>query len=276
MKHSSKNVKKEGYLEEKHRFFHLRDSAGQERDFHFHEFDKIVILISGNVDYMVENNIYSLQPGDYLLVPHHTIHKAVIDKTVPYERIIFYLNGNYYSGLIPDAGISECFDSAYKSGGYLLRPDANQTAELSETLSRYENYSGGSLEAMRDALMVQLLIQIGCLSSNDSSVSYGKHNEKIETILSYINENSSEKLSVDELADMLYLSRYHFMRLFKESTGMSVHAYVTQRRLMNASRLIREGLPAAQAARQSGFDDYSVFYKAFKKNFGISPGDLKK
>ena len=45
---------REGYLNENFRMFHLRDTAGQERDFHFHEFDKIVILISGSVNYMVE------------------------------------------------------------------------------------------------------------------------------------------------------------------------------------------------------------------------------
>ena len=53
---------REGYLNENFRMFHLRDTAGQERDFHFHEFDKIVILISGSVNYMVEGTDYTLEP----------------------------------------------------------------------------------------------------------------------------------------------------------------------------------------------------------------------
>jgi quercetin dioxygenase-like cupin family protein len=51
---SESSYSREGYLHENFRYFHLRDNAGQERDYHFHEFDKIVVLISGSVTYMVE------------------------------------------------------------------------------------------------------------------------------------------------------------------------------------------------------------------------------
>ena len=277
MNFSVKSAKNEGYLEQSHHFFHLRDTAGQERDFHFHEFDKIVILISGHVDYAVENNIYSLRPWNILLIPHHTIHKALIDKSEPYERIIIYLSSTYYSGILPEAGITSCLDRANESGGYLLFPDSSQISDIADILHRYKTYSGGKIDAMRDILIVQLLIQLGSLTEepNHETVTE-KHDVKIEQVLSYINENLTENLSVDELADMVYLSKYHFMRLFKENTGSSVHAYVRQRRLMHASRLIRSGVPAVQAAQRSGFEDYSVFYRAFKNNFGTTPGELKK
>ena len=84
------------------------------------------------------------------------------------------------------------------------------------------------------------------------------------------------ELTVDELADRVFLSKYHFMRLFKAQTGSTVYAYVRQKRLMNASRLIREGVPAQKAAAESGFGDYSAFHRAFKESFGTSPGKLKK
>ena len=59
-------------------------------------------------------------------------------------------------------------------------------------------------------------------------------------------------------------------------TGVTVHAYVRQKRLVNAARLIREGTPAAKAAADSGFTDYSAFHRAFRESFGMSPGKLKK
>ena len=64
------------------------------------------------------------------------------------------------------------------------------------------------------------------------------------------------------------------MRLFKSQTGTTVHAYVRQKRLMHAARLIREGTPAAKAAAESGFGDYSAFHRAFKESFGVSPGKM--
>ena len=106
---------REGYLEENYHYFHLRDTAGQERDYHYHEFDKIVLLLSGRVDYAVESVSYALRPWDILLVKHHVIHKALIDKSVPYERIILYLDGGYFERLQPEAGLMNCFEQADRS-----------------------------------------------------------------------------------------------------------------------------------------------------------------
>ena len=102
-----------------------------------------------------------------------------------------------------------------------------------------------------------------------------EYNEKISAALSFINENLTSSLSVDELAAMCYLSRYHFMRLFKSQTGCTVHNYIRQKRLVLAARLIREGVGAQSAAAECGFTDYSAFHRAFTKTFGVSPGKLK-
>ncbi len=66
------------------------------------------------------------------------------------------------------------------------------------------------------------------------------------------------------------------MRLFKAQTGTTVHAYIRQKRLLTAARLLREGVPAARAAAESGFGDYSAFHRAFRESFGLNPGELRK
>ena len=240
---------REGYLHENYRYFHLRDTAGQERDFHFHDFDKLVLLLSGRVNYLVEDQSYLLRPWDLLLVKHHAIHKALIDRSEPYERIIIYLDRQYL-----------------------------QRAELGETLRAFERAREDSRfgsEAMRDTLMMQILIQVGRMAPAAPERSE-QADPKIRQVLSYINEHLEEELTVEQLSEQVYLSRYHFMRLFKAQTGSTVHAYVRQRRLLSAARLIREGVPAVKAAADSGFGDYSAFHRAFKECFGISPGELKK
>ena len=162
-----KTYSREGYLEENYHYFHLRDTAGQERDFHFHEFDKIVLLLSGRVDYAVEASNYDLHPWDILLVKHHAIHKAMIDKSEPYERIILYLDGNFFEHLLPEAGLMDCFDEADRRGEYCLVPDEKQRAELWETLQAFERAAKddrfGS-HTMCDTYVVQLLVQIGRIS----------------------------------------------------------------------------------------------------------------
>lgn len=271
---------KAGYLNENYRYFHLRDTAGQERDFHFHEFDKLVILLSGAVDYTVEGVTYSLAPGDVLIVRHHSIHKALIDVSVPYDRVIIYLNRSYFERLLPNAGLGAMFESGAVLGNDLFRLNAESREmlescleECEQSLSQNDSWSG----ALQDASMIRLLAILNRIVSATapSEQKPKSYDSKIADTLSYINENPSADLSVDALSERVFLSRYYFMRLFSEQTGSSVHAYVNQRRLLYASHLIREGTPAARAAAECGFSDYSTFHRAFKKAFGISPGQIK-
>ena len=272
--------RQEGYLNENYHYFHLKDSAGQERNFHFHEFDKIVLLLAGKVDYIVENITYSLQPWSVLLVGHHAIHKASIDVSTPYERIILYLDRRYFERVLPSAGLMECFKTADRTSRCLLLPDARHRQELTSFLQAYEAAASDpryASAAMCDTLIMQFLITLNRISALGESLepSDAGEDEKIRTVLSYINENLSQDLTIDLLAEKAFLSRYHFMRLFKEKTGSSAHAYIRQKRLLYAARLIREGMPASQAALECGFHDYSVFHRAFRECFGVRPADLK-
>lgn len=273
---------RKGYLDEDYHYFHLKDSSGQEHSFHFHEFNKVVLLLSGRVDYIVENTTYPLQPWSVLLVPHHAIHKAVIDVSEPYERIILYLDSDFLDRVLPNAGLMACFEAADRSGQYILLPDARQREELTALLRSFEAAMDDTLrgaEAMRDTLIMQffiLLNRIRPAGEPAAETRSPRMDPKIRDTLAHISENLSDDLSVDTLAARVFLSRYYFMRLFKAQTGDTVHAYIRQKRLLHAARLIREGMPAAQAASACGFHDYSVFNRAFRSSFDIRPADLQK
>lgn len=275
--HTQTAYRRAGYLDENYHYFHLRDTAGQELDFHFHDFDKLVILVEGKVNYLMENEDYRLAPRDILLVRHHSIHKALIDRSEPYERIIVYLSRSFFDRVLPEARLMDCFDQADRRNRHLLKPDGQQWSELKELFRSVEENSGedtGS-RAMRDTLIMQLLIRIGRISPSEDDEHAEAQDPKIQNTLSYIGENLNADLSVEALSERVYLSRYHFMRLFRSQTGTSVHAYVRQKRLLCAARLIREGVPAAKAASSCGFQDYSGFHRAFVGCFGCSPGKLK-
>lgn len=236
----------DGYLNENFRLFHLKDSSGQEKDFHFHEFDKIVILISGKVDYTVEGTTYKLEPWDILLVRHHMIHKAAIDLSVPYERIIIYLDSAYVERFAPNAGLMDCFAEAERRGYCLMRPDENAIAGLKDALGRLEDTQNDELfgaQLLRGTMLVQLLVLANRIMLSDKSHAdtVADSGGKIAPALSYINENLTNELNIDDMAALCYLSRYHFMRLFKAQTGCTVHNYIRQKRLVLAARLIREG-----------------------------------
>jgi len=262
---------REGYLKEDYRYFHLRDTAGQERDFHFHEFDKAVLLLDGRVDYTVEEKTYSLHPGDILCVPHHTIHRAEIDRSKPYERVILYIHRSFTERY----GLEDLFSP----GRHLFTPEGEEAEELKKALTDYEKAEkdrdyGASV--MRDSIFLQILVRIGRAGQGQIRVWKREHDPRLGDTVSFINAHLSEDITVDTLAERVYLSRYYFMRLFKEENGVTVHAYLRQKRLLYAARLIREGIPAGKAAMESGFGDYSAFHRAFRELFGVTPAGLQK
>ena len=89
------NYEKKGYLYDDFRMFHLRDEGGREYEYHYHEFYKILICISGNVTYSIEGHSYKLKPYDIVLVNQYDIHKPQVSGGDAYERVIFYISKEY-------------------------------------------------------------------------------------------------------------------------------------------------------------------------------------
>lgn len=87
-----------------------------------------------------------------------------------------------------------------------------------------------------------------------------------------IDDSPSDPASLSELADLCGLSRFQFLRSFTRATGLTPHAYVLQRRIDSARRLIGSGVPLAEAAAASGFFDQSHMTRHFTRLFGVTPG----
>ena len=99
-----KEINKRGYLKEDFRLFHLKDSRAQKVDYHYHAFDKLILLLGGKVTYVVEGVTYFLQPWDLLLVGHDLIHRPIIDPAEPYERVVIWLGREW----LGTGGFSTC------------------------------------------------------------------------------------------------------------------------------------------------------------------------
>ena len=96
-----------------------------------------------------------------------------------------------------------------------------------------------------------------------------------QKILSYIEEHLDENLSLDCLAKEFYMSKYHISHVFKDNLGLSIHQYITKKRLALCKQAIQGQMSITEAYQSFGFGDYSSFYRAFKKEYGISPKDFR-
>jgi AraC family transcriptional regulator len=101
---------------------------------------------------------------------------------------------------------------------------------------------------------------------------------KLRAVIAYIDAHLEAELSLDHLASMAHLSRYHFARLFKISTGLPPRQYVISRRVERAKELLceRDPLPLAKVATEVGFSDQSHFTRHFKRLVGITPRQFRQ
>jgi AraC-like DNA-binding protein len=276
-------VGKRGYLNEDFRLFHLKDSRAQKLEYHYHEFDKLILFLGGKVTYTIEGVTYFLKPWDVLLVQHNMIHKPEIDPSEPYERVVIWLGREWLGGRSdPEEPLDGCFDDARQQGFHLLRTDAerrlyymNIIAQLEDAL-RSEEFGARRLA---DVLCQQLLIGVNrdvlrYRTAQEEKDSY-RMDPKMEEIIRYIGEHLSEELNVDLLAGKFYLSRYYLMHRFKAVTGYTLHQYISQKRLLRAGELIRQGVPVMKAAEQAGYTEYSTFLRAFQNTFHMSPREFR-
>ena len=274
---------KRGYLHENFRLFHLKDSRAPKLDYHYHEFDKMILLLGGKVTYMVEGVTYFLKPWDLLLVQHDLIHRAVIDPSEPYERIVIWLGRDWLASRSDaDVQLETCFEQTGKKNFHLLRFSPKRRLVYMKILQDLEEAIRSEEfghQLLADTLCQQLMIAVNRdilknRTAEEQTDSY-QFDPKMEEILRYIAANLSEKLDVNTLAGHFYLSRYYLMHRFKAVTGYTVHQYISQKRLLRAGELIRSGVPVMKAASEVGFQEYSTFLRAFQSTFHANPRQIQ-
>lgn len=271
------SYEKTGYLHDDFRIFHLCGSTGDEINFHYHDFHKILIFIKGEVDYSIEGRSYSLRPGDIVFVPAGEVHRPIIHSGNEYERIIIYISKDYlYKYRTPEESLSQCLEEAHKKQSHVLRVPAFSNSRLGQIVSELEKSIDSTEfanELYHRTLFLEFMIQLNRIAIRNGIefLDTISNNRKIIEIIDYINEHLTEDLNIDALADAFFLSRYYLMHNFKEETGYTIGNYITTKRLLMARDLIESGTPITNACYECGFHNYSTFSRAYRKHFTNSP-----
>lgn len=269
---------KQGYLLEDFRLFHLNSQAGVRTEYHYHEFCKLLLLVSGTGSYWIEGRQYALQPGDIVLVGNDTVHRPEFEPGRPYERIIIYISPEFLRrASTQDCDLLSCF-SGEKT--HVLRPEKGgaQLLTIARELERELSGADYGRLVLSNGLLLRLLVQIGRELRREDLPKTGPakpQDPRVQAVMAYIDEHLTEDLSVEQIAEHCFMSKYHMMRLFRGDTGSSVYGYIIQRRLQLARELIGQGLSATESCFRCGFGSYSSFTRTYGKYFGTTPTGRK-
>ena len=257
--------------------FRYRDAYLKEVALHHHDFYEVYFFLSGNVQYIIENRSYLLTPGDVLLISPMELHQPMFGpEHREYERIVLWIDKQFLEGFsLPGETFLTCFDTDNPNHSNLLQPEGVQrqflTFLLEQLISEYSSREPYQ-EIAAMSYLAQVLILLNRLAlqqRNEDAVS--TQDSTVYNVLGYINEHYNENLTLDELANRFFISKYHLSREFQRLVGTSVHRYIVQKRLVMAKQMLSSGKPSTEVYQSCGFGDYSNFYRAFKAEYQISP-----
>ena len=233
---------------------------------HVHDDYEIFLFLEGDSKYVIEENTYPLAPGDVIIIRKNQLHRIYHNNCVKYSRIVlnvapeFFVENNcseYEEKFInPNSDIGNKIDAktVKKSGLYdaifRLKKDSDDFRQQNSPIVR--------------SVLVEILYIINNVKLYKESVTESK---QIQEVIKYLNDNFTEKITLDELERRFFISKYHICHIFPDITGLTVHQYITKKRLVLARDLIKSGKSKSVAAEMAGFSNYSSFYRAYVNDF---------
>ena len=248
-----------------------------EVELHHHDFYEIYMLLRGSVSYTVENRIFHMRAGDLMLISPLELHQARVDSNdEPYERIVLWVDRGYLESLSsPHTSLTRCFDTTVPGHTNLLRLPGATGAPLRTTVDKLcalkADKAYGS-DLLAQSAPVELLVGLNrAAAERGDARPTGTSDQVVDAVLHYINEHYSEALTLDQLSEKFFISKYHLLRKFDAQVGTTVHRYILQKRLLNAKQLLAGGVPPNEVCQYCGFGDYANFYRAFRAEYNQTP-----
>ncbi len=242
---------------------------------HSHTFYEVLCCRNTcGAEYLVGSERYRLQKGDIVFVPPGVSHRPLLPEamTEPYVRDILWFSPEFITlmeGIFsrpgrPIAGYSSLLRTAnthWEALGQLLR----------DAVTESERQRSGWESAVMGTAMVFLTRLKRALADEHATPMEAEKPELLDRAMAYIEKNLSGKVTLEDMARQLFVSKSTVTQTFRNRMGVSFHRCLTQRRLIAAKTLIAEGAAMEEIGRAVGFSDYSTFYRAFKQEYGISP-----
>lgn len=246
---------------------------------HSHSYYEVMYVLSNSgAQYLAGTKRYSLQPGDVVIVPPGVGHKPLFPSELaePYRRIVLWISAEFVKGIgyivsdnVPPLTIQPLLlrtaNTPYEYIGSLFHRGLKEAHEKKE---------GWQIALCGNTL--QLLVE--CLRAYANPGNNQLKSEKpelLDEVVSYIESNLAEKITLADTASRFFVSESTIGQTFQKKMHVSFYHYVTQRRLIAAKTLMINERNMDLISTSVGFSDYSSFYRAFKKEFGISPREYR-
>ena len=245
---------------------------------HYHTFYELYFYLGNDMTYFIADQTYPVQGRDLILIDQFLIHRTIYRPEQWRDRILVLFSPAIIEG-IEDQALVEAICGLFKRRQLRLGDGNPASQRIEDGFFRLVE-TGREAMQFRDAkLRVQLLdLLITLLEVEDQAEHVDRSSvdspraQKIREALAYINAHYREDLSLDRIAEQLFISKYYLSRIFNEDMEIGVLAYVNVKRLSEAERLLRySNHSVLRISEAVGFGSSSHFIHLFKQRYGVTP-----
>lgn len=258
-------------------FHRLRASSAQY--YHWHQCVELLYISSGYGIVVVDNQHYTARPGRLFIFPPFRLHKVHVDASDKnqYHRTTMHIEHSSVISTLQAFPRQQAQFSALAATNVPAQVyDLSEQAAFMEViLSKFDKLDPTAHSTASDvALMV---MQIMTFLPEQPQAFFPQQQTAASQIMQWVENNYSEKFSLDELAKSVGLSRSYTSRIFRQQTGGSIHEYLLTRRLKKSCDLLRTSPLSVDAiAQEVGFIEVTYFITCFKKMMNQTPLQYRK
>lgn len=268
-------IKAESYNPQVLYVINVKHNKATKTEYHCHDFLELSIVLSGSVEYIIENKSYMVNEREILVFNPGVYHKEILNSGCNVNELhigitnikldSFNIDSILPAGMSSIVKLNNHTDEFFKCCEDILREQQNNNCWYDLVLKSY------IMKLVVLILRVNSEIEISKDTSAFTFVSLEKKNI-VNSILNYINENYMNNISLDKLSKNMYLSPVYISKIFKEETGDSPINYLIKVRLAKAKELLeKHEMPIKLIAKAVGYNDAYYFSKLFKKYYGYPP-----
>lgn len=233
-------------------------------DFHVHDFFEVNLILSGNVNILMKDQVEEGKGNYIVLTSPGTPHYIRCASDTLYKRLYLMVSSQFIVNYMPEW---EEIISLFRKRGRII----HITGQEAETYENIIKQIEGEKNRFRQRLLILYLFSYLSEKIEDRELDSQKIPQYIMDALNYVNEHLGEKIVARQLAEKLYISRTTLLTTFKQYTGVTLNNYILNCRIKKAISLLKEGKAEYEIAEICGFSDSAAFIKSFKKVYHITP-----